>query len=499
MTPTVSLEENFTRLIDLRWIRPDRVEAARDAVSAATARIGSDELATWEPLPESRRENQTRFFLDSVRRYLGGRLPEGRPPPEGDAPGRCTALRWNRGLLDRFRRELEVAVDGGARRLNLEDCEIYLLESGVVTLVWEMSLPAVPGPEGSEPDLTTLAEVNHGLRYTDARRAPEVRIRERAGPSWDGRRDESFLGGLDGGGLTLPEMTSELLAPLEALDGELHDANDAAFKVQAYARVTGPPSVDGLGEELFLLRRVAKESFRVPERETRLDQHPDVLRTFDNVAMGVSLEGMAMLVVDTGHPFLRQLGHRARTSYFAHYLLALVQRAALQRLAVDAGRLPDLPGNVPGPEVIGPVRRLRRRAIDFNLRHRFSQVSTVTMYDRLYRRALDVLGIPRLVDEVRDEVEEMDEILHAHVEQEQTRRVRSLNYLLAVFGLISILLGLFGANLPFFSGAWVERAGVDFYRTPQFLVPTALGVSLVVGVVGIAVRDRLRDPGGWGR
>lgn len=497
--PGYTLAENFTRIIDLRWIEPGQVRAAREHLLGAEATIGQDRLPAWEPLPESDRDNQTRFFLDSVRRYMGG--PD--PGPDGVEPDtsarQCAALHWERELLSRFRRELEVKTDGHVRRLNLEDCEAYLFENGVVALVWEVSLPAVPGPNGDPPDLVTLAGVNHGLRYRDAARAATLRTREGAGPSWDGRAEESFLGDLGLEGTTLPGMAAEAFGPLRRRDIEVRDANDGAYKVQTFARLTGLDSVDGLGEELFLLRRAAKESFEVPADEARANgDHPDVLRTFDNVALGVSLEGMAMLVADTGHPFMKQLGHRARTSYFAHYLLALAQRASLHQLAVDAGRLPELPARSPDIRVIREVRRLRRRAIDFNLRHRFSQVSTVTMYDRLYRRLLDVLGIPRLVDEIRDEVQELDEILHTHVQRKQSRRARNLNYLLAGFGVLSLLLALFGGNLPLFADAWVEELGLTFYTTPQFLVPTLVGALLLLIVLGLAVRDQLQDPGGWG-
>ena len=495
--PAGSLVEHFTRFIAVMAVAPGTIPDQLDrleALQVATPDGGSRPL--WLPLDEATQASQVRFLLPWVRDYLMGVVPDGSLRRDRD----CIARRWNPDAAADIRGKLTWDADG-ASLFSLDGCEVYLFSTGIAVAVLECSILT---RQGLAPNLNDLVDFNYVLQRLEPHRVPAIRVAGwRSRPP--GQAAPQFLPGLaSAAGMTLEGILRQTLAPLFATPGtEILDRR--AFKVQTFARVGPGERLDDLGQTFYQLRRVVGPSYPAAPADLALEGRADTVRTFENVVVGFSLEGFAVLLVDTGHPFYAEFANRVRCSYFAHYLVALHQRSALLVLALEAGRLPRItPGRFEADERLHRLLRdLRLRAIDFNLHHRFSQVSTMTHYAQVYEGLTDALAIPSLLDEVRDEIGELDEILRLHrerSEQEQrdsdarerdraeraeADRDRRLNQTIAVLGPLSLLLSLYGTNLP-------DYSQVRTYLSPAFWLPLCAWLLLTV----LLWRLARRKPGG---
>ncbi|HEX8242426.1 MAG TPA: hypothetical protein VF541_02975, partial [Longimicrobium sp.] len=353
------LVESFTRVVALFHVA--RVTDAVAALDTLSFRQRAAERRVWAPPSDTRMEQLTRFFLPSVTTYLAGR---------GGAGAHCAARHSDPAVL-RYR-GLTLSTRERTFVARLNGCELYVFGTGVLALVFDLSLERVRrgAAPPSAPTLANLAEFNHLLRKNHPAEAPRLRMEgSEAAPA---ATAEPLLLRLRGAGATLAEAAGILLAPAAAAGVSAQAADECAYRVQSYARLPEGTELGSLAEPLFRLRRVVGASYQVAPRELALDRRADVLRTWGNVVLGVSLEGMSMVVVDTGHAFAAEFAARARGAYFAHYLLALHQRAALRHLALQAAGLPAVEGAV-SAATLRTVQALRAAAANFTLHHRFSQ------------------------------------------------------------------------------------------------------------------------------
>jgi hypothetical protein len=486
------LVENFTRFVWLGSLRPLGLTARPEIFDSHTVPMRSGPRKLWVPMDEDDRRSQSEFFLPWVQEYLlGTGSTEGLSPGQG-----CVARRWNPDVVSRYGQGLVAKIGREEVQFHIKECEAYLFGTGVAVLVFECSLAGVSDGAGAfrKPALADLVGFNYAMRYAGASQAPRfrrpraekrpaeaVKPEKAADPVVDALQSEE--------GANLPEMTELLLSALVSAGGRLEPANERTLKVQTFVRVGPPASLDDLAVPFYQLRRVVKASYPVAPEDLDIQKNGrEVARTFENIAIGCSLEGMAVLLADNGHPFYGQFAERVRRAYFAHYLLALHQRAGLTLLAVEACRLPHLAQRDRGlmRESMRDVEDLRDRAIDFSLHHRFSQVSVLSMYASVYERLVDVLGIPHLLEEVQDDVSKLDRILRERREEEEETRDRRITRALALFFPANLLLSLFGANLPHY-------VSPDIYWTPFFWVPVGLYLVATVAIVWVIRWRRPRE------
>lgn len=466
------LGESFTRLFSVHEVERGSVgqfAAALGALRVEGLGREGERHPLWSPLDPGQEESLTRFLLPSVREYLdvGGR-----------GSGHGSVRSWSlhpelRSRISRLRTE-EFHFD-------LEEVHLTLFSTGILVVVLQVALRGRVGASVA-PTLGDLVKFNYRLRAPGRGQAarvqlqapplpghlsPEARAAAEA-PRWWHRY-------LPAEGLGIPELLERLLPH----PSRTSSRDEGAFRLQTFARVPAGTPITSLREPFHHLRRVVKRSYRPAPGELVLRGNPEVIRSWGNVLLGMSLEGMAMLVVDTDHPFTRQLSERARTSYSTLYLLGIHQRAACLGLLGSAARIPPLGGGGVERGQVEEVQALRRRVVNFTLHHRHNQVSTQTVYARLYERLMETLHVPVLLDEVRDEVAELDAVLRMARDEARALRDRRISHLAAAFTVVAILLGLLGSNLAPYSPETTRALGVAFYGTPAFLVP-ALGAAAVL-------------------
>lgn len=487
-TAPVSLLEHFSRFMMVVQIDPERVANVIGLTEAVHVPRRAGPRPLWVPLSDDDRDQQCRYLLPWVHDYLRGEVPRGSRAPDRD----CTAYRWDPDICSRFRRKLTVSIRNVDTRFGIDECEVYFFSTGIVVVAVECCLAAQPG---GNLTVQELADFDYYMARLDPHQALKIRQDTQAVTGAAGTTTAGFLSPLrTPDGMTLDQVMREGLSPVFALpSAECLDRR--MLKVMTFARVSADHRPEQLGALFYQLRRVVKESYPAAPRDVRVEDSDDVVRTFANIAIGFSLEGFAVLLWDNGHPFYNEFSIRVRRSYFAHYLLGLHQRSALLALALNAGRLPRMThAALPQDEhLFATIGALRFRAADFNLHHRFSQASTMTHYAQVYDRLNRALGIPALLEEVRDEVTELDEILNVRrerlrVEQaardaadrervalEDARGDRLLNQIVAILGPLSLLLSLFGTNLPGF-------AGPGTYRSLWFALPLTGWVMLTASL-----------------
>lgn len=489
-TSSLPVEENFTRFVSLHWVQPSQLPqllAQLDATSVDT-RKGLNPLWIAD---EGLTTAQCEFFTDSVRAYL---LQPALIASSETIQRNCIVRSWPPNIRDRFGRTLLVRLGHRDIRFRLSACELYIFGTGVVALVLETEL-------AGRPALRDLIEFNYYLRYANPHLAP--RFSQSRGsatqPTPSAPTAHPLLSRLrSADGISLPEFASYLLldVPNAGSVDTLSSLNERTYKTQTFARISsakdGWPRLEDLSEEVYWLRRAAKDSYEASPEDLQLDDNDSVIRTFDNVAIGCSLEAMATVVVDTGqHPFFQQVAGRMRRSYFAHYLLAVHQRATLLKLALDTASLPHLAPSLTTPSMYSSVRFLRDRASDFNLHHRFVHVSSVTMYAEVYAALTRVLCIPELLQEIHDEVREFNDIIEAYMHAAEARRDRQLNHLVAALGIVALLLSLF--STPFYSRIIQGGVRAPFFVSSAFIVPAVIAGALLMVVAVLHMAERRHD------
>jgi hypothetical protein len=482
----LSLVQTFTRIIALFHGPPQRsvdIVATLDSVTvpqrAAVRRL-------WIPPDAASCDQLTRFFLPSVGTYLAG-IAQGQG-------GHCVIRQSDPALLNYRRIMIQSRTTRWEAKLN--GCEIYVFNTGVLALVFDLCLERVGAGESkrSPATLDDLVEFNHLLRVSDPHFAPDLCIRGQPSAASNASPDP-ILQRLRSDGLTLPSLARTLFEPLHQRGIEVNPADERAYRIQTYAQLPGDVALDQLAEPLFRLRRVVRESYQAAPGDLDLNNHPEIVRTWGNVVLGVSLEGMAMIVVNTGHPFFTEVQARARGAYFAHYLIALHQRAALRHLAVEAARLPVVDDEIRQRSSLASVRELRARATNFNLHHRFSQVSSATPYAALYERLVKVLGIPDLLREIRDEISELDELIRRDSAEHEAARSRLLNYLVAIFGVLAITVPLISARIErtaIPAKPWQDRGVVLLVGATVAAIIITILSPLIVGLTRLLL-------GRWGK
>jgi Mg2+ and Co2+ transporter CorA len=177
-----------------------------------------------------------------------------------------------------------------------------------------------------------------------------------------------------------------------------------------------------------------------------------------------------------------------RHQYFLLFLIAHFHKAALlsmsDELAVAMNRL-----EVGDTESVRQFKRSIRAAMEIFLRftHRywFHEVSNQAIARSIYRRLVEHLGTEALYDEVRAEVEDMNEYLDTDSVRRQANTLLRLT-VVTIFGLIgTVATGFLGMNLV----AEAERPLA--WRIFAFVV--ILGGTAAVTIITIVKSKRLAD------
>ena len=452
--------------------------------------LGSGPLWRVRGPEDASRENEVKFFLPSVRNYLLA-------APSYRLVETHEVARWYGGDL-RF---------AGVKKPDVRAREDYrfTLANGLVHLFQGTGIGTdarVPPPRarlggGESQDLTLRDLVRFNFAVSRLDRSQKLLIR-REGPNERNLTQAAELPEyallMNPTGLFLHDVAELLLQAAGLSDVRVEFLNERAFKVQTFAQLAEPEPLERFGEALYFLRRVANEGYMPLAADLDVERGPEIVRNYGHSVHGCALEGVATLETAWRHEFSNEFIDRARTSYFAHYLLALHQRAASLMLAAEAGRLPFVPedadrrGAARFEEFRRGVNRLRIRTINFNLHHRFDTVSAITPYAQFYGLLRARLGLDDLANETREEATEVEQQLRAMADDLQARASRNLNVFLSVLGPFGALLALFGTNL----GLYSDFQGA-FYTSPWFLIP--VGVWLISTLLLV----RVADPGLPGR
>lgn len=189
-------------------------------------------------------------------------------------------------------------------------------------------------------------------------------------------------------------------------------------------------------ESFYWLYNLIVPDYLPSPNEMELKKNPYIYHSFKNIYFGFSLNGGAVLAWDSGVGFIKeQLKSRIRDAYFKLFFIAIHQQMLAHRF-----------GNFIGKIAKGKkkkIRILRQLFFEFTIKCWFTMVSNNKMYNRVYQRWRHVLQVEPLFEEIRREVEEMDEYL----ERESINRgTRLLNFITIAFFPLVMLSGIWGMN-----------------------------------------------------
>lgn len=327
----------------------------------------------------------TRNLFFHIRSLIG-------KEPRNERIGRIFSLqeRLKYGLQNNATSEYILKGGDFSASFYLDKIQLVLFETQTAFLVFQIKLR----------ENATLEELTLGGYYLKKIRGEEIEVSFAKKISKD--QTERVKTALN-------ELAKQLLSPL---DVETYFETEQEPPRQAFiysAAILSAESFKAMRDNnelrraLFELRRSFKKSYKPAPKEFDLENNPDVLRLFDNIYWGISLEGVASLAFYVGEKetdeFVKSFMGKLSTSYFYILLLALHQRYALLKYNIDAAKIEKAKH--------GDLRKisdLQEQIAWFQLRAMFAHISSNTHYTLLYERLCAVFRIKELAAELLDEI-----------------------------------------------------------------------------------------------
>lgn len=342
-----------------------------------------------------------------------------------------------------------------------------------------------------------------------ARKRAASKRAEAGTPPADAGDDEFLRDLLNGEEFTLEALKEWSLSGLrqkcEAMGAALEEVGPPFLVGLTYARVPASSPGEGLSEaelapSLFRLRRFYGPNYQPVPIGGGPD--PEVYRPFFGVWHGISIEGMATLVLDDGRTeFFNEMSDRVRSNYFTLFLLALHQRVALEFLSTCSSRFKRVSVAECPPdtaEVVQAARALRSAAFHFTLHHTFPWVGAVTMYQEVYERLMAAMRLRELHDDLRDDLRELDELLERMHRETREAGQRFLETVVALLFPLTLLLAFWGTNFKEIVTDSQSKVGLF---DPKALWSYAVTAIMILGLMVFVHRAWLRRVVAriWGR
>ena len=292
--------------------------------------------------------------------------------------------------------------------------ELFVTREGVCVLSIALSVAGVP--------TQTMVDFNYRLarkslapaamlhvmhasedpeRWSRIPEADRSRIRP-APPSDAPKRDRI---GTPGGTFTLAEVVEHLIAPLDVQDVQSQLSVYTVASFDSNVVFDQESCVSWAGPLLSALAQI-EEPTHAGATAGAVDVPNALMNRCHWAAVG--LLGAAHLAADQpppagteNHPFNAERVHRIRDKYFVPYLLALIQRHVLNRMADEAVEL------VRSRDAV-KLRALRTSLLEFGIGGRLSQVSSRQALHRYYRLVQEGLDLREAWGDVRNALSDID-------------------------------------------------------------------------------------------
>lgn len=242
------------------------------------------------------------------------------------------------------------------------------------------------------------------------------------------------------------------------------------------------PEFEPFSQVFFQLRKMYNQHYQGSARMLSPLDNPEIYQPFEGIYYGTCPEGMAIMLMDKGGTeFFNAFKDRIRRGYTLAFLIALHQRTALEYFSARSQALPNLPDS-PSPALKAEVEYRRRKAFHFTLHHTFASISSISMYQEVYERLLSAMRVRELHRDLKDELEEMDDLLEREHEKSIEATKRNLEILLAFFFPLTLLLSFWGMNFKGIAGETQAAWHLLSWRAFQSLIPTLLLCGIILGI-----------------
>ena len=163
------------------------------------------------------------------------------------------------------------------------------------------------------------------------------------------------------------------------------------------------------------------------------------MKTFENIYVGSSVEGAAVMTIMPNSPdlFIEQFKETSLDKrYFWIYILSYIQRLSLLNMARELSGI----DNTSDKNVILPLRNLRdlsKRLSRIQVNTFFSDVSDITQHNQFYRFCCRNLGVERLLAEVGSKMNILNDCLLQEYDEKKSHNARIITLCVSAFALIS--------------------------------------------------------------
>jgi len=314
--------------------------------------------------------------------------------------------------------------------VRVENATVWLCGTGVGIVVVELSFTTVEGK--GRLGTAGIIEGNYACYRTGSQAEP-MRWRQAAGKGGAGdglwRCVTRDAGGQDPGEtLTLEGIVSALVPlagdPNTAEDGGAGAVQGVAIHWERLFTYTAVQLAEPLASERERIELAYRLSRKITDAYLPSDERlrEGVVGAFDNILHASALEGGAVVVEETlveGKEvdfFKNFIAKAVRPTYFYLAILGAQEYCKLLRM-VESTALPVSLKSA-GPKDLDYLDRVRRCLLEFQLNYRFSQASLLTIHNRVYEEWRRVLGLDRMLAELREDVSQVTSYLDYRLQKD---------------------------------------------------------------------------------
>lgn len=184
-----------------------------------------------------------------------------------------------------------------------------------------------------------------------------------------------------------------------------------------------------IGTNLFRMRRVFKESYKIAENQLFIDNNIETLQLFQNIYWGASLEAVACICYEVDDEITNRFINsnyinRLENSYFFLYILILNMRYSLIYFSILSSLLPKnidecIEVEKKKDNCIITISKLEEKISFFKLRCVFRDVSNVTHQKHLYELIWKINNINELLEELDSEIKALAIMSNLRKKQEE--------------------------------------------------------------------------------
>lgn len=313
---------------------------------------------------------------------------------------------WNEELnfKDQYKNEFKISIEG---------IDLFLFESqiGFLTLkISDKTLQSSAENQDIISEIDSVIKLNYSIKHL---------IYEDNELYWNKKISKTETKTFKSSFLDIVCKLTSNLSILTFFDGHISDSdkNMSPNKTIVYSNLILNKCIseEEIYKKLYYMRRVFKDSYRIPHYELNDKENSEVYKIFENIYWGIAQEGVASIAYYDSEnirneEFIKNNHlNNLENSYLYLYIIILNIRYSLLRISLLCAELPkeinkciEIEKNEKNEDLT--ISKIEEIMSFFRLRGIFREVSNVTHQNNLYKKMWSIYNIDILLEELDSQI-----------------------------------------------------------------------------------------------